>query len=93
MRHPLICLAIKEKRLLRFTYDFKSRVVEPHAYGETDDGNELLRGWQQAPLPADWRTFRLDKAVGLSIADARFLKPRPDYKRDDTAMHRVFCQL
>ena len=93
MRYPSICAAIQKKRLLNFTYDFESRVVEPHAYGRTEEGNEILRAWQQTPLPAAWKTFRIDKIAGPAIADTRFSEPRSDYRSDDKAMGHVFCQL
>lgn len=93
MRYPQICMAIREKRLLRLTYEFTTRVVEPHAYGVTDEGHEMLHAWQHQPLPDSWKIFRLDRAIGLSVADARFDRPRSDYKRGDKAMQRTYCEL
>jgi hypothetical protein len=89
----MICLAILERRLLRITYDFKFRLVEPHAYGTSEDGNDLLRAWQLEPLPADWKLFRLDKATGLAITDTHFLEPRSDYKKHDPVLKSVYEEL
>lgn len=93
MQHSVICTAIRERRLLRLTYDLKSRLVEPHAYGVTKDGNEVLRAWQESPFPPDWKLFRLDKASGISITDTHFSGPRRDFERGDRALHQTYCEL
>jgi hypothetical protein len=93
MRNETICLAIREKRMLRLTYDFKTRLIEPHAYGVSKDGDDLLRAWQIEPLPADWKLFRLDKATGLTITETHFLQPRFDYKKNDPALKSVYEEL
>jgi predicted DNA-binding transcriptional regulator YafY len=94
MYNPVICEAIQGRYVLQLTYDRKIRLVEPHAYGIDDEGHELLRAWQQSPLPSDWRTFRLDKATGIVVTATRFLQPRQGYKRNDTAMKKkIYCQL
>lgn len=41
--NPSICKAIKEKRILTFTYDGHPRKVEPHCYGLTKTGKEAIR--------------------------------------------------
>jgi predicted DNA-binding transcriptional regulator YafY len=94
MYNSVICDAIQRRLVLQLTYELKIRLVEPHAYGTDDEDHELLRAWQQSPLPSDWRTFRLDKATGIAITATRFLQPRPGYKLNDAAMKkRMFCQL
>jgi hypothetical protein len=68
--------------------------LELHAYGIDDEDHELLRAWQESPLPDDWRTFRLDKAMDISITAIRFMQPGLGYKRNDTAMKKkIYCQL
>jgi hypothetical protein len=84
----------KGRRVLQITYEGKIRLVEPHAYGIDEEDHELLRAWQLSPLPDDWRTFRVDKAAYIAIADICFSQPRPGYKRNDAAMKkRIYCQL
>ena len=46
--NDLFCQAIHEKRLFRVNYTVGIRTVEPHAYGENSQGNELLRVYQIA---------------------------------------------
>jgi predicted DNA-binding transcriptional regulator YafY len=94
MFNPVICQAIENRCVLQITYERKIRQVEPHAYGIDDENHELLRAWQQSPLPNDWRMFRLDKATGIAITNTHFSQPRPGYKRNDAAMkRRIYCQL
>jgi hypothetical protein len=94
MFNPVICQAIEGRRVLQITYEGKIRLVEPHAYGIDEEDHELLRAWQLSPLPDDWRTFSVDKAAYIAIADIRFSQPRPGYKRNDAAMRkRIYCQL
>jgi predicted DNA-binding transcriptional regulator YafY len=73
MYNPVICEAIKDRRVLQITYERKIRLIEPHAYGIDEEHHELLRAWQQLPLPDDWRTFRLDKTTGTAITANSFL--------------------
>jgi predicted DNA-binding transcriptional regulator YafY len=94
MFHPIVCQAIREKRVLQFTYDLTNRHVEPHAYGVDKAGDELLRAWQLSPFPTDWRIFRLDKAIGISLTQSHFAMPRQGYNREDKAMSQmIYCQL
>ena len=92
MSNPTITIAIRSKNLLRFSYDFSTRVVEPHAYGETDQENHLLRAYQRNGRPG-WRLFREDEMHGIKIVPDTFPSIRPGYKRNDTAMERIFQQL
>tara|TARA_R110000824_G_scaffold37634_3_gene115690 strand:+ start:383 stop:676 length:294 start_codon:yes stop_codon:yes gene_type:complete len=96
--NPIICQAINERRLLRIDYTVGMRTVEPHAYGESAGGDELLRAFQvggpHADPGHDWDLFRLDRAGAIQILDAHFDGPRPGYRRDDSAMKGgIFCQL
>ncbi|MGH8215819.1 MAG: WYL domain-containing protein [Rhodanobacteraceae bacterium] len=85
--------AIREKRRLRFTYHGVTRLVEPQCHGIGHRGTELLRahqlegGTQAEPL------FNVTKIGDLQMLDEHFEKPGPNYKRDDSAMQRIFAQL
>lgn len=91
--NELIVRAIQHRRRLRFVYHGKTRLVEPQCYGIGTRGTELLRahqiegGTQPEPL------FDVAKISELQLLDERFDAPGPHYKRDDSAMKRVFCQL
>ena len=67
MIDPRICQAIGAQIVLEVTYEMTTRFVEPHLFGADKAGNDLLRAWQQSPLPAEWRTFRLDKITSIAL--------------------------
>lgn len=74
--HNLILTAIHERRLLRFRYHAKDRIVEPHDYG-IQNGTANLFTYQTAgessssPLP-DWRKFAVLRMSGLELLDETF---------------------
>jgi hypothetical protein len=85
--------AIRQKRRLRFTYNGRARVAEPQCYGIGTRGTELLRvhqiegGAQREPL------FDVSKITDLVMLDQFFTRPGPNYKKNDSAMVTIFCQL
>ena len=91
--NPLIVQAIQEKRRLRFSYHGRTRLAEPQCYGISHKGTELIRvhqiqgGSQPEPL------FNMAEVSDLVLLDEFFTKPGPNYKRDDSAMKIIFCQL
>ena len=59
----LIVAAIEQRRLLKLLYSVGSRIVEPHVYGLTGCGKELLRCYQVAGESASrertgWKLLR-----------------------------------
>ena len=74
--HQLILTAIHERRLLRFIYLDKIRIVEPHDYGN-QKGSVYLFAYQIAgesgssPLP-DWRKFAVLRMSSLELLDETF---------------------
>ena len=85
--------AIQQKRRLRFSYHGKTRLAEPQCYGVGHRSNELLRvhqirtGSEREPL------FNVAEMSDVVLLDEVFTKPGPNYKRDDSAMKIIFCQL
>jgi predicted DNA-binding transcriptional regulator YafY len=74
--HNLILTAIHEKRLLRFSYHDKPRIVEPQDYG-IQKGIVNLFTYQTAGqssssrLP-DWRKFAVLRMSSLELLDETF---------------------
>ena len=74
--HQLILTAIHERRLLRFIYLDKIRIVEPHDYG-IQKGSVYLFAYQIAgesgssPLP-DWRKFAVLRMSSVELLDETF---------------------
>jgi hypothetical protein len=91
--NPVIADAIRHKRRLRFTYNGTERLAEPQCYGIGTRGTELLRvhqiegGAQREPL------FDVSKMRDLVALDRFFTRPGPNYKKNDSAMVTIFCQL
>ena len=91
--NPILVESIRKKRRLRFSYSGKPRLVEPQCYGVGRKGNELLRvhqlqgGSQREPL------FDVAKIENLVLLDETFSQPGPNYKKNDSAMAKIYCQL
>ena len=91
--NQVIVRSIREKRRLRFSYHGRIRLVEPQCYGMGHKGTELVRvhqiqgGSQREPL------FDVSKMTDIALLDEVFTKPGPNYKRNDSAMETIFCQL
>ena len=94
----LLCEAIRNKNLITFNYDGGERTVEPHCYGVSKDGKELLRAYQiaghsESGNPAGWKLFRLDGLTDLHVSNDTFDRPRPQYNPEDRVMAEVYCCL
>jgi hypothetical protein len=91
--NQVIVRSILEKRRLRFTYHGRTRLVDPQCYGIGTRGTELLRvhqlrgGSQREPL------FDVSKMTNLVLLDEVFTRPGPNYKKNDSAMKTIFCEL
>lgn len=90
--------AIKGRQILTLHYDGYLRTVEPHAYGESKDGNHLLRGYQTAGgsesgMREGWKIFDLSKARAITVTPNKFTQARSGYARGDKAMARIFAEL
>jgi hypothetical protein len=91
--NQLIVRSILEKRRLRFSYNGRTRLAEPQCYGTGSKGTELLRvhqlhgGAEREPL------FDVSKMEDLVLLDEAFTRPGPHYKKNDSAMKTIFCQL
>jgi len=92
MQDARICQAISKKLVLQISYNNKMRLIEPHAYGVDELGNDLLNGWQQTPEPV-WRSFRMQRVAVISTTAVHFERARREYKRNDKTLTRIYCQL
>lgn len=93
-----IITAIRRQEVLSLTYDGIPREVEPHAYGISNKGNELLccyqvSGGHNAERPHEWELLAVSKISALATTGTRFSGPRPDYKRGDKAMATIYQEL
>ncbi|HEY3043711.1 MAG TPA: hypothetical protein VGJ39_06785 [Vicinamibacterales bacterium] len=95
---PLVCQAIRERRLVRFYYDGGTRDVEPHCHGFSPDGNELLSGYQVSGFSRSgqrfgWKMFSIDAIRALIVSDEAFAAPRAGYDPNDVKISNVHCRL
>lgn len=98
MTYPAICDAIRLRRVIRFQYHGGVREVEPHCYGRSSVGDELLRAYQlrgvsRSGEPAGWKMFRVDEIFGLSVTFETFMAPRAGYDPADTVIAFVNCRV
>lgn len=96
--NQMIIDAIQQKKLLSLSYDGIARTVEPHAYGVSSKGNELLRCYQirgghNSEKPHVWDLLTVSKIVALADTGESFGSARPDYKQNDKAMQTIYAQL
>jgi predicted DNA-binding transcriptional regulator YafY len=89
--HELLYGAIQNKHLIRFKYQDKERIVEPHDYG-IQKGIERLLSWQVAGqssgrLPG-WRWFNVNKMQDVELLDKSF-----PGNRDGSGKHHRWDQV
>lgn len=95
---PELARAVRERRVVMFTYDGRPRVVEPHAYGLGGDGVPVMHGYQtggesvSGGLPG-WRTFRVAAITELRVGDDRFASARPDYVEGRPRLDPVWADV
>ncbi len=89
--------AIHNKTRLSLSYFGVLRIVEPHAYGVTAEGKEVLRCYQvhgnTAFDPQNWDLLVVAQISSIKDTGQQFLNPRPGYKEDDKAMEKIYAQL
>ncbi|QJR11817.1 hypothetical protein DSM104443_02900 [Usitatibacter rugosus] len=90
--------AIRDKRILRFSYGGSLRRVEPHVYGTDRLGQELLLAWQlgggsESGTSVGWKTFRVPEMVAVTVTTDSFPGPRPAYKHGEHVMTKVIAEL
>jgi predicted DNA-binding transcriptional regulator YafY len=89
----IIAQAINDRRRLSFVYNGKKRIIEPQCYGIGTKGTELLRAHQLQGGQEREPLFDVSKMTDLVVLDQHFVRPGPNYKRNDSAMKIIFAQL
>lgn len=92
-----ICQAIQELRVLELRYHGYSRIVEPHIYGEDRTGAQVVRCYQlaggsESGERAGWKMLKIKDVVVVHLAETNFV-PRPQYRREDKVVRKVYCQI
>jgi predicted DNA-binding transcriptional regulator YafY len=94
--NALICRAIRERRLLRFSYEGGDREIEPYCHGFSREAQELLRGYQIAGASRSgestgWKTFRVDRMSAVAVCFTTFPPDRTGYGQSDNHMATLHC--
>lgn len=79
-----------------FFYDGGERTVEPHCYGISTAGKEVLRGYQTGGFSHSneqmgWRLFDVEKMGATAQTGETFKENRPDYNPQDKQMTDIHC--
>lgn len=96
--NQIICDAIHNRYVLKFTYDGHPRKVEPHAYGLSRARNEVLRCYQTggtsrySKVP-DWKLMKVARIQSLIVTEEHFVGERNGYAKGDKSMSTIFCEL
>ncbi len=91
--HRTILESIRSRRRLRLTYNGQAKLVERQCHGIGRKGTELLRAYQLQGGSEPEPLFDVSRIESLSMLDETFAKSGPNYKRNDSAMATIFCQL
>jgi len=94
----IICEAIEKKRLLQFSYDDLTRIVEPHLFGRKTSGNDALLGWlvegyTESDSAPYWRNYLAENMDFVIMLDETFEGARTGYNPDDQTMTEIYCRL
>lgn len=90
--------AIKSKTIIEFLYDGHKRIVEPHAYGLSHRGKELLCCYQIGGISHSdeipcWRLMDVGNIDSIKVLTKHFSGTRKGYRKGDKRMSTIFCEL
>ena len=89
-----IIKAISEIRPLTFQYKGKIRQVEPHTFGQLENGHDAICAWQTSGGSGqDFRLYLVREISSISVQDEKFSGPRAGYHRRDQRFSRIFAEL
>jgi hypothetical protein len=89
----MICEAIRNKRRMAFIYHDKERIAEPQCCGITTADKEAVRMHMIKGGSRPEQLFDVNQLESLKILEEQFSRPGPNYKKNDSAMKVVYCQL
>ena len=86
--------AIRKQQVVEFTYEGRTRSVEPHAVGYDNAGALTLHGWElSGGRSPGFRGFSVREIRTLTVTPRLFAGPRPDYQPDALPLQKIVCQL
>jgi hypothetical protein len=96
--HSILIDAIQNRRVLTLVYDRITRTVEPHAYGKSTAGKDILLCWQvsgdhRSGKAHNWDFFVVDRISQVSEEGTCFAGPRASFSRNVKAMSTTYASL
>jgi hypothetical protein len=96
--NQIICEAIEKRRLLQFSYDDLTRIVEPHLFGRKTSGKDALsaymvEGYTESDREPYWRSYSIEKMEFIVMLNETFAEARDGYNPDDKTMEEIYCRL
>ena len=86
--------AIRNKRVIMFTYKYSLRTVEPHLLGISNTGVLTLSAYQLLGGSGQgWRDFHIGKIHGITTTGQSFVQPRLGYNPFDTTMSQILARV
>ena len=90
--------AIGARLLVRFCYNSKTYIVEPHLLGRNSAAQDCLSAWLKESdanqeLAPGWHCFLLEEIKELKLLNQNFNKPRPGYDPYDNTMNRIYYRI
>lgn len=98
MQVATACVALKSGVRIRFQYSGQERVAEVHTVGFSKKNAPIMRAWQvrggsQSGNPTSWRVFNLDEVRDVQVLEEKSEAPRQGYRRGDSSVDRIVCEL
>ena len=96
--HELLMAAIKERQVLKFSYEGHLRIVEPQTYGVSHTGRYVMRGYQTGGESRSGQSqaaklFDVAKIWKPQKTGEHFEKALPSHNPQDSAMKVIFATL
>lgn len=90
--------AIAHRRLIEITYRRRSRLAEPHDYGEQRGSDRLLIYQLRGPArpghsPAGWRLLDVAKIESLTVLDEQFDGGRGTPQQDHHQWDEIYARV
>ena len=73
--------------------ELEDRIVQPQCLGIDRKGNYKLRGYQASKLDNRLFTIPSDGLVNLRLTNRHFYSKGPKFKKGDSAMDKIICEL
>lgn len=94
-----ICDAIRDGEIVEFDYDGMVRIVEPFIYGLTNEGLQILKGYQIGGYNREndnsysWVTFEVSQIGTIKFIGKKFTTRRDGYEEQSSTIKTVYCKF